>query len=61
MKVSDMGTRRSDFGLVSANKKLFAIGGSDGENCLKSVEMFDPVINLWRNVWFTQIKYEKIK
>ncbi len=56
-----MGTIRYHLGLVSANKKLFAIGGRYWRNYLKSVEMFDPVINLWRNVWFTQIKYEKIK
>ena len=46
-----MNTRRSGYGLVSAEGKLFAVGGynyQDGQ--LSSVECFDPSTRVWSNI-----------
>ncbi|VDP39667.1 unnamed protein product [Soboliphyme baturini] len=55
--VSEMNTKRRHVGVVSANGKIFAIGGHNGTEHLNSVEMFDPRLNLW--VEKTPMKFKR--
>ncbi|OZC09394.1 kelch repeat protein [Onchocerca flexuosa] len=48
--ISDMNIRRRHVGVVSAQGKLYAIGGHDGTNHLSSAECFDPATNMWHTV-----------
>ena len=49
--VTPMNTRRCYHGLVSAQGKLFAIGGFNGhDGRLSSVECFDPSTRVWSNI-----------
>lgn len=48
--ISDMNIRRRHVGVVSAQGKLYAIGGHDGTNHLDSAECFDPATNMWHTV-----------
>ncbi|VDK47717.1 unnamed protein product [Anisakis simplex] len=50
LPVSDMNVRRRHVGVVSAQGKLYAIGGHDGTNHLDSAECFDPETNMWHTV-----------
>ncbi|TKR87121.1 hypothetical protein L596_011577 [Steinernema carpocapsae] len=50
VKISNMNIRRRHVGVVSAEGKLYAIGGHNGTNHLDSAECFDPESNLWVNV-----------
>lgn len=48
--VTDMSTKRRHVGVVSANRKLYAVGGHDGNEHLHSAEMFDPCANSWKSI-----------
>ncbi|VDN53417.1 unnamed protein product [Dracunculus medinensis] len=48
--IGDMNIRRRHVGVVSAQGKLYAIGGHDGNNHLDSAECFDPATNMWHTV-----------
>uniref|UniRef100_A0A914WJH7 BTB domain-containing protein n=1 Tax=Plectus sambesii TaxID=2011161 RepID=A0A914WJH7_9BILA len=48
--VTEMNVRRRHVGVVSAQGKLYAIGGHDGTNHLESAECFDPATNMWHSV-----------
>ena len=41
---------RSRVGVVVLNKKLYAIGGCDGQDRLATVEAFDPTNKSWSKV-----------
>lgn len=43
-----MNSRRSGVGLAVVNGKLLAVGGFDGTTYLKTIEVFDPVLNQWK-------------
>ncbi|XP_060741120.1 kelch-like protein 3 isoform X2 [Tachysurus vachellii] len=46
--VADMSTRRSGAGVGVLNGQLYAAGGHDGPLVRKSVEVFDPATNTWK-------------
>ena len=49
--VAPMNTRRKQHGLVSAQGKLFAVGGYNFQDrALSSVECFDPSTRVWSNI-----------
>ena len=49
--VTPMDTPRDGHGLVSAQGKLFAVGGLDHQDHhLSSVECFDPSTRVWSNI-----------
>ena len=49
--MAPMNTGRYAHGLVSAQGKLFAIGGYNGQDKnLTSVECFDPSTHVWSNI-----------
>lgn len=48
--LSQMSTARCGFGLAVLNKKLFAVGGYDRGECLRSSEYFDIENNVWTNI-----------
>uniref|UniRef100_A0A9J2PKI9 BTB domain-containing protein n=1 Tax=Ascaris lumbricoides TaxID=6252 RepID=A0A9J2PKI9_ASCLU len=50
LSIGDMNVRRRHVGVVSAQGKLYAIGGHDGTNHLDSAECFDPATNMWHTV-----------
>ncbi|KAK0411761.1 hypothetical protein QR680_005828 [Steinernema hermaphroditum] len=50
VSVCPMNIRRRHVGVVSAEGKLYAIGGHNGTNHLDSAECFDPDCNVWTNV-----------
>lgn len=45
-----MSTRRSGAGVGVLNNLLYAVGGHDGPLVRKSVEVYDPTTNAWRQV-----------
>ena len=45
-----MSTRRLGVGVAVLNGQLYAVGGSDGQNPLSSVEHFDPRVGTWFQV-----------
>jgi len=45
--LTDMNTARRDFGLISVDNFLYAIGGYDGSKYLSSIEVFNPETNQW--------------
>jgi len=45
-----MNSRRYGLGSATLDGKIYVTGGSDGLTVLRSVEMFDPSENVWRNV-----------
>ena len=47
-RVADMNKVRGGCGLVAYQGRLYAIGGYDGRKKKKSVEMYDPAENRWR-------------
>lgn len=47
---SSMLTARSRVGVAVLNRKLYVIGGFDGKNRLKTVEMFDSRKSTWSEV-----------
>lgn len=48
--LSQMSTARCGFGLAVLNKKLYAVGGYDRGECLRSAEAFDIENNVWTTV-----------
>ncbi|CAJ0582690.1 unnamed protein product, partial [Mesorhabditis spiculigera] len=48
--VPEMKSQRRHVGVVSAQGKLYAIGGHDGEDHLNTAECFDPATNQWTKV-----------
>ena len=48
--VEPMTTRRIGVGVVTVNRLMYAIGGYDGVNRLRSVEVYYPETNDWRHV-----------
>ncbi|KAK0052955.1 kelch-like protein 8 [Biomphalaria pfeifferi] len=48
--VADMTTRRRHVGVCSYNGVLYAVGGHDGTDHLRSGEMFDPRSNTWKSI-----------
>ncbi|XP_066504964.1 kelch-like protein 3 isoform X2 [Hoplias malabaricus] len=46
--VADMSTRRSGAGVGVLNGQLYAAGGHDGPLVRKSVEVYEPATNTWR-------------
>ncbi len=39
----------AEFAAVALGGKIYAMGGYDGNNRLKSMEVFDPSTNQWAN------------
>ena len=50
MLLESMTSRRVGAGVVTVNRLLFAMGGFDGVNRLKTVECYYPEHNEWRFV-----------
>jgi kelch-like protein 8 len=50
IQVVEMSTRRRHVGVVAVGNKLYAVGGHDGTEHLKSGEVFDPVTNKWQSI-----------
>ncbi|XP_005098214.1 kelch-like protein 8 [Aplysia californica] len=48
--VADMTTRRRHVGVCSVNGLLYAVGGHDGSEHLRSGEVFDPKTNSWSSI-----------
>jgi len=48
--VADMMTRRRHVGVCSVNGLLYAVGGHDGSEHLRSGEVFDPKSNSWSSI-----------
>ena len=48
--MESMATRRIGVGVATVNRLMYAVGGFDGVNRLRSVECFDPETNEWRFV-----------
>lgn len=45
--VASMTTRRSGASVNVYDRKIYAVGGHDGPQILKTVEVYDPVYNKW--------------
>lgn len=45
---SDLNVPRSGVGVVVCDEKLYVIGGFDGRNFLKTIEMYDDQTHRWR-------------
>lgn len=45
--VDPMKTKRIGVGVASLNRLLYAVGGYDGSNRLRSAECYDPEVNEW--------------
>lgn len=50
-----MNSIRSRVGVAVMNRMLYAIGGFNGHDRLRTVEVFDPDQNKW-----TEVKFKKI-
>ena len=46
-KIAPMNSRRIGLGLACVNRLLFAVGGFDGKERLRSVECYDPEKDEW--------------
>lgn len=46
--IAPMNSARYNHCLHVNNQKVYAIGGSDGENILNSIEEYDPLNNVWK-------------
>ncbi|OUC48398.1 putative kelch repeat protein [Trichinella nativa] len=47
VKIADMSTARSSFGIAVLNGKIYAVGGRGAGNCHSSVECYHPLRNCW--------------
>lgn len=48
--VQPMNSIRSRVGVAVMNRQLYAIGGFNGHDRLRTVEVFDPETSKWREV-----------
>ena len=47
--VASMPLARSDFGCVTYDGKIYAIGGFNGQEYLNAIDIYNPLINKWRH------------
>jgi len=48
--VASMGTKRIGVGVAVVNRLMYAVGGYDGSNRLRSMECYDPEADEWHFV-----------
>ena len=46
-EVTPLNSRRRHVGVAYMDRKIWAVGGHDGEVHLNTVEFYDPVLNQW--------------
>lgn len=59
-KVVPMLNRRCRLGVATLNGKLYACGGYDGNQFLRSVEMYDPNKDVWKEVAPMNVKRSRV-
>ena len=47
MYVKALNTSRSGVGVGVLGEAMYAMGGYDGRSCLKTVERYDPLVDIW--------------
>ena len=55
-----MGSRRCRLGAVALNGKLYACGGYDGTQFLRSVEVYDPATDQWTPLGPMNVKRSRV-
>ena len=55
MYVKSLNTSRSGVGVGVLGEAMYAMGGYDGRSCLKTVERYDPLVDVWSLVAPTNI------
>ena len=49
-KIASMNSKRIGVGVAVVNRLLYAVGGFDGQNRLRSVELYNPEKDEWQYV-----------
>ena len=55
MYVKSLNTSRSGVGVGVLGEAMYAMGGYDGRSCLKTVERYDPLVDIWSFVAPTNV------
>lgn len=55
-----MTSRRCRLGVATLNGKLYACGGYDGSSFLRSVEVYDPSLDSWKQIASMNVKRSRV-